>query len=110
MDGTLRAAALRRGATVRELLPRGRTLSDEVFESRHRALLIVLILHAVGLALFGAARGYGVLHSMLEGGVVGAFAVAGIWARTRKLRASFVSIGLLTSSAMLVHFTNGLTE
>jgi len=99
------------GARLRDSLPRGRTLSDPVFESRHRALALILALHWPALAAVGILHDKGVLHSIAESGIV---AVAALYAlevaKTRKAKSITVSIGLLTSSALLVHFTDGLTE
>jgi diguanylate cyclase (GGDEF)-like protein/PAS domain S-box-containing protein len=98
-------------ARLRDSLPRGRTLSDSVFESRHRALALILALQAPALAVVGIASHKGVLHSIAESSSVAVAAIIALWvAKSRKAKSITVSIGLLTASAMLVHFTNGLTE
>ncbi len=61
--------------------------------------------------VFGAARGYGVLHSAADGLVVAAFAVLAMLFRHRHRTASgLVSFGLITSSAVLVHVWGGVIE
>ena len=92
-------------------LPRGHTLSQEVWLQRHRWLLALLWLHVPALAIFGAAHGKGVLHSICEASLLAFFALLGSYARDRrKLASGAVSIGMLVSSALLVHFANGVTE
>jgi signal transduction histidine kinase len=96
----------------RSFLPRGDTLPEAVWEKRHRFLAALLAAHAVALPIFGVAMGYSVVHSVLEGGVIpGALAVMALVSHgPRKLRAGLVTVGLLTSSALLVHFSGGYIE
>jgi signal transduction histidine kinase len=71
----------------------------------------VLAAHAVVLPFFGIAMGYPVVHSVVEGGLVpGALALAAQAPGPRKLRAGLVSFGLLSCSALLVHFSGGYIE
>jgi diguanylate cyclase (GGDEF)-like protein/PAS domain S-box-containing protein len=96
---------------VRHVLPQGNTLPEEVFRKRHKALLILLWAHVIGLPLFGIAQGYGVLHSIQEGLAVAVFAVlAMIMRRRQRVAAGLVSLGLITSSAILVHLWGGVIE
>src|SRR5688500_7420301 len=96
---------------LRSALPEGRTLPDRVWRRRHHAMLTLLWLHAVGLAIFALAQGFGVLHSIQEGGIVAAIAVAATLAGDRKrMAATLVSLGLITSSAVLVHIWGGVIE
>lgn len=109
------AAALRTHQSIltrlRRALPQGRTLPEEVWWRRHRALLGLLWGHAIGLTLFGLARGYGLEHSVQEGLVIAAIAMAATFARRRKrTAAALVSLGLITSSAVLVHLWGGVIE
>jgi diguanylate cyclase (GGDEF)-like protein/PAS domain S-box-containing protein len=96
---------------LRDLLPQGRGLPDAVWRRRHRALLTLLWLNAIGLPLFGIAQGYGVFHSAQEGLVLVALAGLAMLAGDRKrLAAGFVSLGLISSSAILVHLWGGVIE
>ena len=98
-------------ARLRSALPEGRTLPDRVWRRRHRALLTLLWLHAAGLAIFAFAQGYGLTHSLQEGGIVALIAAAATAAGTRKrAAATLVSLGLITSSAVLVHLWGGVIE
>jgi diguanylate cyclase (GGDEF)-like protein/PAS domain S-box-containing protein len=103
----LREALIR----LRRSLPEGRTLPHDVWRRRHRALLALLWAHAVGLTIFAVLRGYGLSHSLQEGLIIATFAGLATWAGERqRLAAALVSIGLITSSAVLVHIWGGVIE
>jgi PAS domain S-box-containing protein len=92
-------------------LPRGRTLPDERWAGRHHGMVVLLWAHVVALPIVALLYGMGVVHALSEGGVVAAFAVAASLAiGDRRIRTVVVSLGLLTSSAVLVHVTGGLIE
>src|SRR4051812_2498517 len=96
---------------LRTALPQGRTLPDDVWRRRHRWMLNLLWAHAVVLPLLGVLRGYGPLHTLGHAVPMVACAVAAThWADRRREAAVLVSIGLLTSSAELVHIWDGLIE
>ena len=96
---------------LRAALPEGRTLPDRVWRRRHRAMLTLLWLHAAGLAVFALAQGFGLLHSFQEGAIVALWAGAATAAGERKrIAATLVSFGLITSSAVLVHLWGGVIE
>src|SRR4051795_3987474 len=63
-------------ARTRRLLPRGHTLPAQELRRRHRALLVLLWLHAVLLPLRGVGRGFDLGHSILEGGAIAVCAAA----------------------------------
>ena len=93
------------------LLPKGRSLPEHVWVHRHRALLVLLWLHVVGLTALGVVRGYAGLHLVGEVAVLVTFAIGGTVRRAgRQLRSALVAFGLLTCSALLVHLTGGLIE
>jgi signal transduction histidine kinase len=96
---------------MREWLPRGRTLPEEDFRRRHRFLLGLLWAHAAVLPVWGVVQGNSVGHSLLEGGIIAGIALAATaLGDNRKRAALLVSLGLLSSSAMLVHFSHGYIE
>ncbi|MDQ4129380.1 MAG: diguanylate cyclase [Actinomycetota bacterium] len=96
---------------VRHLLPEGRTLPADVWRRRHRALLLLLWAHAIGLPLFALARGYTVPHSLVEGLPLAVIAtLAMVAGQRRRTAAALVSIGLISSSAILVHIWGGVIE
>lgn len=94
-----------------ERLPRGRTLPPDVWATRHRIMVRLVWLHALGLLIFGLARGYGLPHSLFEIVPVAGFAIIAASDQLgQRARAAAVAFGLLTSSAMLVHLWNGQIE
>src|SRR3954447_24995364 len=98
-------------ASLRAALPQGRTLPDETWLRRHRWMLGLLWAHAIGLPLLGLARGYGLLHTLGHALPMVVCAVAAAHFAERRREASvLVSLGLLTSSAELVHICDGLIE
>ena len=98
-------------ARARRVLPEGNTLPHAVWLRRHRALLILLWLQTAGLAIYAIAAGYGVVHSLQEAGIVAAFAVAAMLTKDRpRVASTFVSVGMISVSAVLVHLTGGLIE
>jgi methyl-accepting chemotaxis protein len=86
-------------------------LPAERFRARHRILLWILVCHipALGVvALVGGGHSAGNVGALL--GTVAALALIGAVARSRWLCASAVSLGLLSCSAVLIHFTGGQTS
>ena len=97
--------------SFRYALPRGRSLTDDVWRKRHRAILVLLWLHSVGVFGFAFARGYGLPHALFEGSAVGLPALVATWSTLpRAVRAASASFGLLTASAILVHLSGGYIE
>src|SRR3954468_5676970 len=98
-------------ARIRDNLPRGRTLPPDVWQRRHRAMVAVVWLHVLGLAIFGLARGYPLWHVSVDVFPIATFGAAAMLGRRRmRFRACMVAMGLLSSSAVLVHQTGGSTE
>lgn len=98
-------------APVRALLPEGGGLPSAVWDVRHKGIVVLIGANAVGLVLFALAQGFGLAHSLFEGGIVAA-AGAAAWAmRRNQLVASVLAtLGLLTASAVLVHVAHGSIE
>jgi diguanylate cyclase (GGDEF)-like protein len=96
---------------IRYVLPQGRTLPEDVWQQRHRAILVLLWLHAIGIVGFGVLAGYGWAHGLVEGGVVAGTALLANWPNAgQRLRAAAASVGLVTASAVLVHLSGGFIE
>ena len=94
---------------MRAFLPSG--LSAEAWTWRHRGVLVVLGVHAAGLAAFGLAVGAAPLHALLEGGLVALFAAVAAWPRLpRRVRGAVAASGLMAASAILVHLSGGYIE
>lgn len=113
--GRLRNAALgtiaRYGSEARDWLPRGRSLSDETWARRHRAVLMLLWLHVGAVFLFALYTGNDPVHGASEASIVAAAALAARWQGwSRTMRAAAASFGLVTASAMFVHLSGGYVE
>jgi diguanylate cyclase (GGDEF)-like protein/PAS domain S-box-containing protein len=102
-----------RGAFMRvsHLLPRGQTLPDGEWASRHRAMLWILWGHVIALPVFLFFEGFGVWGSI---GPVLPLAVAAsvgmLEGASRRARSVAVVFGLLTASAVLVYGWHGQIE
>ncbi|HVV37124.1 MAG TPA: hypothetical protein VHC63_11020 [Acidimicrobiales bacterium] len=97
--------------SLRAWLPEGRGLPYETWQLRHRAITNILWLHVPGVMLFGLARGYSVQHVALDAFVLVPYAIAARWTRlSQQWRTMAATLGLLASSAVLVHLAGGSTE
>jgi signal transduction histidine kinase len=108
----------RRGTVVTRLvsrichaLPEGRPLPDRLWGRRHRGILVLLWLHALGIAGFGVLTGHGLAHSLAEAAIVAGIALVAAWGPIgRTIRAVLASCGLISASAVLVHLSGGYIE
>jgi signal transduction histidine kinase len=105
-------------------IPSGGALPMEIWLQRHRFLLGLTWCHAIVIALLGPVLGYSweltwdalskdgtVVHTLLEASVVALFAMLANWQRIKPtLQAVFVALGLVSSSAILVHLSGGYIE
>lgn len=92
-------------------LPRGNAITPESWARRHRAILVLVWLHVPALYIIGIQRGLGLVHPLMEVALVAVLAVgAGFNNLSRDVRASLATMGLVTSSGILVHLTGGLIE
>ncbi|HWL64930.1 MAG TPA: PAS domain S-box protein, partial [Actinomycetota bacterium] len=96
---------------VRSYLPRGGSLPCKQWNKRHHVMNIALWLHVPGLFILGVLNDHGPLHVLLECTVVaGAATIARVGGRRQNIAMIANTIGLLSASAILVHFTGGLIE
>jgi PAS domain S-box-containing protein len=96
-----------------EFLPSGESLPATLWQSRHRFLLRLTWAHALLIALIGFVFGYRhgtVLHTVAGVIIVGLFASIATLTTGRALPAMAVGFGLLSASAILVHFSGGAIE
>jgi diguanylate cyclase (GGDEF)-like protein/PAS domain S-box-containing protein len=92
-------------------LPKGTALPDDVWAQRHRGIHAVLVLHVPAVFFFALVRGESPLHGLVEACAVGFFAVlARIVHDQRRQTTVVTAMGLLTSSAVLVHLSGGMIE
>jgi len=93
------------------LLPQGGTLPEESWIRRHRGVVVLLWLHSAVIPIVALAMGYSVVHSSAESLIVpAAAAIASLRGLTRRVRTMAAALGLLSSSAVLVHLSGGLIE
>jgi diguanylate cyclase (GGDEF)-like protein len=96
---------------MREYLPRGQLLPEDAWRRRHRTLSILLRMHVAGLFVFALVRGFGLMHAVNESAIILLFAVLA-WAgqHHRRFSSAMCALGLMTSSAVLVHLSGGTIE
>ncbi|MEA2460728.1 MAG: hypothetical protein QOH90_905 [Actinomycetota bacterium] len=96
---------------IRRTLPQGHPIAPENWDRRHFGILCLLWAHVLIVPVFGISQGLGAPHSILEASVIGALAmVASTKGLSRPTRAVFATLGLITSSAILTHFSGGVIE
>lgn len=92
-------------------LPRGGVLPCAQWNKRHRAMNIALWLHVPTLFILGVVTAHGPFHVFLE---VMLLVLAATVARAPSIRRGIQMVantfGLLTASALLVHFSHGTIE
>lgn len=92
-------------------LPQGHQLESKTWQRRHRGIVWLLWLHAVGVPGFGLLTGS---HALL--GLVGGVTLAGIAVLAMnqgmgpRLRAALATVGLILASSLLVHLSGGFIE
>src|SRR5260221_5054712 len=97
---------------VSAFLPRGTRLPEEAWQRRHRAIVILVCLHALGIACYMIAAGEGLEHTLVDSGVVAIAAPLAMLTRhrSRALSAVISSFGLVAASGVLVHLSGGYIE
>ena len=92
-------------------LPQGRSLESAEWSRRHRGIVWLMWLHAVGLPAFGLLTVHHVQLGFWGGVTLAVLAiVATIPYFARRVRAAIVTCGLILSSALLVHLSGGYIE
>lgn len=96
---------------LRRHLPSGKTLPASEWHRRHRGILVVLWALAIGLPLYGVARGHAESHAVLGGVTLIITALLASRERRRLATSSaLASLGLCLASALGVHLANGAIE
>jgi hypothetical protein len=96
---------------IRAMLPEGGSLPDEMWEHRHRGVLVLLYAHAVGIVIFGVVRGHTFIHSALEASIVAVLTtLAAVGGGNRRLKSAMGAFALISASAILVHLSGGAIE
>jgi diguanylate cyclase (GGDEF)-like protein len=92
-------------------LPKGGTLPLESWRHRHNAIVGILWAHVLFLPFYGLITGHALGHSLFETALPFVLAVgATTKGVSRTSRSLFSTTGLLTCSAILVHFSGGMIE
>ena len=101
---------LRLLSRVRGTLPQGRSLPDDVWRGRHRAILLILWLHVPALAAVAVLAGDGpdAASGVLVVATSAALATAP-WGG-RRWRSALATVGLLSASCVLVGMGGGTVE
>ena len=98
-------------ARLHAWLPTGSTLPPELWRRRHGWMLRVLWAHAAGLFVWGLLLGHPLWHATVDAGPIFVCGVMAARERySRRGRSAAAAIGLLTSSAVVVHLMNGAIE
>ncbi|HYP41010.1 MAG TPA: EAL domain-containing protein, partial [Chloroflexia bacterium] len=101
----------RLSSRVRSALPEGKPLPDDAWRHRHTGIVVLLCLHVIGIICFTLLTGHGIAHSATEAApVVLCTVLAALLPARRRLRSIIASVGLITSSAILVHLSGGYIE
>jgi hypothetical protein len=92
-------------------LPEGRGLPYDTWTLRHKAIVNILWLHVPFVVVFGLVRGYPAAHVALDASLLIPYAVAASMTRfSQMVRTMASTVGLLSSSAILVHLAGGSIE
>src|SRR3954453_22162452 len=106
-DGGLRDAARHLGAQ----LPHGRTLPEGEWRARHRVLLWLLWAQAAAMPFISLLFDQGPASAALDCATVAIWAVlAQLKLGGRRAQSLIVTIGLLTTSALIFHVSDGKPE
>lgn len=96
---------------VRRLVPRGTHLPEDAWQRRHAGLVALLWLHVPAVVAFGLVQGSAFGHAVVEGIPLALFAALGTFLRLgRRLRMASATVGLMMSSAIVVHLSEGSGE
>ena len=102
--------ALRLVSRVRGTLPQGRSLPDDVWWGRHRAILLILWLHVPALAILAVYFGSGPDVASGVAVVATSAALATATWGGRSWRSAMATVGLLSASCVLVGMGEGRVE
>ena len=102
--------ALRLLSRVRGTLPQGRSLPDEVWWGRHRAILLILWLHVPALIALVVLFGDGLDEASGVVIVAASAALATAPWGGRRWRSALATVGLLSASCVLVGMRGGTVE
>jgi signal transduction histidine kinase len=92
-------------------LPRGGSLPEDAWQTRHRAVMVLLWAHVVAIPVYAVYRGNSLTHAWVEmSPVLMAALVAGFGMLGRGLSAAIAAAGLMVCSGVIVHLSGGMIE
>ncbi|WP_135665985.1 methyl-accepting chemotaxis protein [Halorhabdus rudnickae] len=104
-------------------VPSGQSIPEESWRSRHRNIVVLILIHVPFLFLLGTFEGTETVvtgatipaiplaHLLVELAIVVAFALAASVPRfSRRVRTALATTGLLSASVVLVHVSGGFIE
>lgn len=98
-------------ALLAAAVPHGGALPEQAWAARHRGIIVLLWVHVVALVAIGVVLDETLAVWVLAPGLVAAFTVTAMWERlSQNARASMATLGLLSGSAILIGFFDGLIE
>ena len=93
------------------VLPKGDTLDESAWATRHRGILYILWLHVLGVPFYGAYMDADPALYLGGGALLGAIAITARFSIvSRRLQAAIATYGLMMASALLVHLSGGRIE
>ena len=93
-----------------QALPTGRPLTDDRWEARHRGIAILLWLHVPALFVMGLFTAKSLTHSIVDVVPIAACGLVAVKGHGRHIRSGAATLGLVVSSAILVHLAGGNVE
>lgn len=91
-------------------LPKGTRLAEQTFATRHNLLIWVALAHVPILSFIAIRMGQPFGHVAGESGVIVLIVASSVLVKSRTMKSAIISLALVSCSALLVHYTNGLIE
>ncbi|MGH3904125.1 MAG: ATP-binding protein [Pseudonocardiaceae bacterium] len=91
-------------------LPRGTQLNEDVFQRRHKFLLVVLALHLPVIFVFGLSLGHSLTTTLYAMIPVAVCVLIGARVRRRRVASFLVTVGLVYTAAAFVVLSYGTIE
>lgn len=96
---------------LRAWLPQGRGLPEAQWQIRHRAIIVLILAHAVALCIFGLTQRVAPTVVFAETGAIALLGgLAAVPAFTRSMRSGIAALALVSCSAVLTQFWGGVIE
>jgi hypothetical protein len=96
---------------LRQTLPQGRTLPEDVWRQRHLVILGLLWFHVGAIIVFALFRHKTLMHGLGDSSIVAGPALLAGWKEGgRRLQMAAATFGLVSASAVLVHLSGGSIE